>query len=84
MTDSSPTTSSPSQATAEEVDLSLSWRTKDRDQIHRIQAYFGMSGYMSVNYISPISIKPDNPKYPVLLEGEKKGFYWILRIPKRK
>ena len=84
MTDSSATTSSPSQAAAEEVSLELSWKIKDRDQIHRIQAYFGMSRYMSVNYTSPIDIKPDDPKYPVLLEGEQKGFYWICRKPKRK
>lgn len=84
MTDSSPTTSYPSQAAAEEVSLEISWRIKDRNLIHRIQAYFGMSRYMTVNYTSPVGIKPGDPKYPVLLEGEQKGFYWILRKPKRQ
>ena len=84
MTDSSPTTLSPLQAKAGGVELVLSWRIKDWNFIHRIQDYFGMSRYLSVNYMSPISINPDDPKYQVLLEGEQKGFYHICRKPKRQ
>lgn len=84
MTDSSPTTSCLSQAKAGEVELMLYWSIKDRDFMHRIQDYFGMSRYLSVNYMSPINISPDNPKYQVLLEGEEKGFYRICRLPKRQ
>lgn len=43
-----------------------------------------MSRYLSVNYMSPINIGTDDPKYPVLLEGEEKGFYRICRRPKRQ
>ena len=84
MTDSNPTTLSHLQAKAEEVEVMLSWNTKDWDFIHRIQDYFGMKRYMSVNHMSPINIKPDDPKYPLLLEGEEKGFYRICRKPKRQ
>ena len=84
MTDSSPTTLSPSLAGAEEDRLELSWNIRDYNFIHRIQDYFGMSRYLSVNYMSPISINPDDPKYQVLLEGEQKGFYHICRKPKRQ
>ena len=71
MTDSSPTTLSPSQAQAGEVELVLSWNIKDRNFMHRIQDYFRMERYMSVNYMSPVKIAPDDPKYQVLLEGGK-------------
>lgn len=84
MTDSNPTTLSPSPAKAVEVEIVLSWRIKDIPFIHRIQDYFGMSRYLSVNYMSPINIGTDDPKYPVLLEGEEKGFYRICRRPKRQ
>ena len=84
MTDSNPTTLSPSQEKAGGVELVLSWNIKDKDFRHRIQDYFGMQRYMSVNYMSPISISPDDPKYQVLLEGEEKGFYRIVRKPKRQ
>ena len=82
MTDSSPTTLSPSLAGAGEDRLELSWNIRAYDFIHRIQEYFGMSRYMTVNYTSPVTISPDDPKYPVLLEGEQKGFYRIRKIPK--
>lgn len=80
MTDSSPTTLFPSPATAGEDDYLISWRTKDWNFIHRVQDYFGTPRYLSVNYTSPITISRDDPKYPVLLEGEQKGFYRITKI----
>ncbi len=64
--------------------MHLSWKIKDRATIYRIQRYFGMPRYMTVNYLSPINIKPDDPKYPVLLEGQEKGFYRICYLPKRQ
>ena len=82
MTDSSPTTSYPSQAEAGEVDIVISWKIKDWNFIHRIMDYFGMHRYLSVNYTSPFRIRRDDPKYPVLLEGEQKGFYTICYKPK--
>ena len=82
MTDSSPTTLCPSPAGAGEDELVISWKTKDWNFIHRIQDYFGMPHYTSVNYLSPIKISRDDPKYPVLLEGEQKGFYRIQKKPK--
>ena len=81
MTDSSHTTLYPSPERAGEDELVISWKIKDRNFIHRIQDYFGMGRYMSVNYTSPIKISSDDPKYPVLFEGEQKGFYRILKFP---
>lgn len=79
MTDSSPTTLSPSQATAGEDDMVIFWKIKDWDFIHRIIDYFGMPRYFTVNYTTPFRMKRDDPKYTVLLEGEQKGFYRISR-----
>lgn len=69
---------------SDDKQMYLSWNTKDRAVIHRIQDYFGMKRYMTLNYLSPINIKRDDLKYPVLLEGQEKGFYRICYLPKRQ
>lgn len=70
--------------TREEYDamdkMVISWETRDIDLIHKIQEYFGMPKGMTVNKRSEYAIMPNDPRYPKLLEGEKKGLYQIIPI----
>jgi hypothetical protein len=58
----------------------LSWRIKDWDMIHRIQDYFGMPRYTTLNRLSKIKIKRDDPKWNDFLDGLRKGIYWLTNV----
>lgn len=60
----------------------LSWRIKDWDMIHRIQDYFGMPRYTTINRLSKITIRRDDPRWETFLEGLRKGFYWVNNVSK--
>jgi len=55
----------------------ISWRIRDWELIHRIQDYFGMPRYTSLNRLSKITIKRDSPKWNDLLDGIRKGLFWV-------
>lgn len=57
----------------------ISWRIKDMNHIHHIQDYFGMPHYTTVNRLSKIKIRKDDPKWNDFLDGIRKGFYWAYR-----
>ena len=78
MTDSSLTTSSPSQEKAGEDEYLIKWRTRNWEHINQIREYFGI-GDVSVNFTSSLTIRNDDPRFPKLLEGAQKGFYFMSR-----
>lgn len=57
----------------------VSWRIRDFDHIHHIQDYFGMPRYTTLNRLSKVTMKRDDPKWEMLLEGIRKGFYWLYK-----
>ena len=63
----------------EEDEYIVSWRITDMNHIHHIQDYFGMPRYTTVNYLSKIKIKRDDPKWNDFLDGIRRGFYWAYR-----
>lgn len=71
----------PSFETTGENEYIVSWRIRDWDMIHRIQEYFGMPRYTTLNRLSKITIKRDDPKWETFVEGVRKGFYWAYKTP---
>lgn len=62
-------------------DYIVSWRIKDWNLIHRIQDYFGMPRYTTLNRLSKITIKRDSPKFEDMLDGIRKGLFWAYQLP---
>jgi hypothetical protein len=59
----------------------VSWRISDWNLIHRIQDYFNMPRYTSLNRLSKIKIKQNDPKYEDLRDGIRKGLFWVYQLP---
>lgn len=63
----------------DEDEYLVSWTTRDWDLIHRCQDYFGMPRFTTLNYISKIKLKQDDPRWYKFVEGEQKGIYRIRK-----
>ena len=59
----------------------VSWRIRDWNLIHRIQDYFNMPRYTSLNRLSKIKIKQNDPKFEDLRDGIRKGLFWVYQLP---
>lgn len=57
----------------------VSWRIRDWNHIHHIQQYFGMPRYTTINRLSKVTMRRDDPKWDMLVDGVRKGFYWLYR-----
>ncbi len=71
----------PDMTVCGEDEYIMSWRIKDWDMIHRIQEYFGMQRYTTVNRLSKVTMKKTDPKWNDLLDGLRKGLYWLYKVP---
>lgn len=59
----------------------ISWRIRDWNLIHRIQDYFKMPRYTSLNRLSKIKIKQTDSKFEDLRDGVRKGLFWAYQLP---